>query len=90
MTGRTERLQLSDGRVIDTEVRDDSTREVVVGRVESLVPPTVKIPGRRLPVRIHARGVGLTVGVGDFVLCCRVSTPAGERAVAMLQVEVLG
>jgi len=90
VTRQTERIQLSDGRVIETEVRDNAAREIAVARVHSLSPPMVVLPGRQLPVRIHARAVGLTVGVGDLVLCCRVSTPAGERAVAMMQVEVLG
>lgn len=86
---QTERIQLSDGRVIESEVRDDAHREVVIGRVVSLSPPMVTVPGRGGPVRVHARAVGLSVGVGDLVLCCRVSTPAGERVVAMMQVEEL-
>jgi len=85
-----ERVQDNDGRVRHVQVQPDRDRENVVGRVVSLSPPLVDVAWRDKPVRIHARGVGLTVDVGDLVLCCRVSTPAGERAVAMMQVEVLG
>ena len=45
-----ERRQDDDGRVYDAEVPDNAKREVVVGRVTSLSPPEVTIPGRDQPV----------------------------------------
>lgn len=79
----TERIQLSDGRVVDREVRPDVKRENVIARVVSLSPPTVAAFGGQW--RIHARTAGLSVAVGDFVLVCRVE----QGAIAVSKVELI-
>lgn len=81
---RVERFVDADGVVRDRQVRPDSKRDVAVGRVVSLSPPAVEVPGRGR-VRVHARAVGLTVGVGDWVLCARVE----QGVVAICEVEVI-
>jgi hypothetical protein len=60
-------------------------QQVVVGKVLSLVPPKVKIPGRDQPVRITGRAPGLTVAVDDLVMVVRV----GADVVAICKVEGL-
>jgi hypothetical protein len=75
----------ADGRLVEAEVLADVFREVFVGRVVSLSPAKVTVPGRELPVRVHARMVGLTVAVDDFVLLARVE----QGVVAIGKVEVI-
>ena len=80
-----ERFVNADGVVVETEVTPDAVREIAVGRVVSLVPPMVRIPGREQPVPIAARFDGLSVVVGDFVAIFRVE----QGVVAMSKVVML-
>ena len=73
----------SDGNVIESEVKPDDLREVAVGRVASLNPARASLGGRVF--RVHARTVGLTVAVGDWVLLARVE----QGVVVVAKVEVL-
>jgi len=73
------------GRVIDRQVMPDEQRELMVAKVVSLSPPSVKIKGRSQPVPIAARLSGVTVQVDDFVLICRVE----QGVIAIGKVEVL-
>lgn len=85
----TERVQMSDGRVVDRELKPDAKREIAVGRVTSLKPPSVQVPGfGRL--RVAAVAVGLSVAVGDWVCVARVGTPSGERVVVLAALTMLG
>lgn len=80
-----ERFTDEQGRLVERQVVPDALRQVAVARVVSLSPPSVRLQGRRDPVRVAARVVGLTVSVGDFVLIVR----AEQGVVAVGKVETI-
>lgn len=85
----TERVKMSDGRVVDREVRSDAKRESAIARVASLNPPRVNVAGFG-SVQVKAVAAGLTVAVGDWVYASRVGTPKGERVVVLAKLTMLG
>lgn len=80
---------MTDGRIVDREMRPDSKRDQGIARVVSLTPPRVALPGVG-DVRVKAVAAGLTVAVGDWVFAARVGTPKGERVVVLAKLTVLG